>query len=96
MPRARKPSDTIALQVRMPEKLRRHLASEAEKAKRSLNSEILWRLGQTFGEEWQRFIKGVEDKEREFQEFNEQLQQDPEFQKFIADAIAKWDREKEK
>jgi hypothetical protein len=50
MPTARKPSDIIALQVRLAESLRRKLATAAEKSGRSLNSEILWRLGQTFDE----------------------------------------------
>ena len=52
MPRVRKPTDPIALQVRMTDGLRRKLVSAAEKNARSLNSEILWRLGQTFDEEW--------------------------------------------
>lgn len=44
-------SKPIALQVRMTEGLRRKLASAAEKNGRSLNAEILWRLGQTFEKE---------------------------------------------
>ena len=46
-----KPNDPIALQVRMTEGLRRKLAGAAEKNGRSLNAEILWRLGQTFEKE---------------------------------------------
>jgi Arc-like DNA binding domain len=46
-----KPNDAIALQVRMTEGLRRKLASAAEKNGRSLNAEILWRLGQTLEKE---------------------------------------------
>jgi len=46
-----KPNDPIALQVRMTEGLRRKLASAAEKNGRSLNAEILWRLGQTLEKE---------------------------------------------
>jgi hypothetical protein len=46
-----KPSDPIALQVRMTEGLRRKLAGAAEKNGRSLNAEILWRLGQTLEKE---------------------------------------------
>jgi len=42
-----KPNDPIALQVRMTEGLRRKLAGAAQKNGRSLNAEILWRLGQT-------------------------------------------------
>jgi hypothetical protein len=87
MARKRKPTETVALQVRMPEALRQRLATEAEKANRSLNSEVLWRLGQTFGEEWQRFIAGVEERERGEEEHRkkmvEQLLQDPEFMAMI-------------
>ncbi|HXW29765.1 MAG TPA: Arc family DNA-binding protein [Xanthobacteraceae bacterium] len=95
MAKKRADDEVVSFKFRLPERLRRKLEAEAEKAGRSMNTELLWRLGHTFGEEWQRFIARVEDKERERHEFNEQLQQDPEFQKFIADAIAKWDREKE-
>ncbi len=95
MARKRKPTDTVALQVRMPEALRQQLAAEAEKANRSLNSEVLWRLGQTFGEEWQRFITGVEEREKREQELHqkrvERLLQDPEFMAAI-DRLAKEDR----
>jgi hypothetical protein len=42
---------TVALQVRLPDALRRKLAAEAEKSQRSLNSEIVWRLGQSLGAE---------------------------------------------
>jgi hypothetical protein len=47
----RKSDDPIALQVRMTEGLRAKLAKAAEQNGRSLNAEILWRLGQTFPEE---------------------------------------------
>ena len=83
MARKRKPADTVALQVRMPEALRQQLAAEAEKANRSLNSEVLWRLGQTFGEEWQRFIAGVEEREKREKELREQLFQDPTYKDFV-------------
>jgi Arc-like DNA binding domain len=39
---------TVNLQVRLPEALRRKLAEEAETNKRSLNSEVVWRLEQSF------------------------------------------------
>ena len=44
----RKSDDQIALQVRMTEGLRYKLAKAAEENGRSLNAEILWRLGQSF------------------------------------------------
>jgi hypothetical protein len=48
---SRKSDDPIALQVRMTEGLRAKLAKAAEQNGRSLNAEILWRLGQTFPED---------------------------------------------
>jgi translation initiation factor 2 alpha subunit (eIF-2alpha) len=86
---ARKGTDTVNLRLRMPEALRKTLASEAEKANRSLNSEILWRLGQTFGEQWQRFIAGMEEQERTEQERLDRMMQDPKLQKALREIIAK-------
>jgi hypothetical protein len=44
---ARKPTDTIKLQLRFHEALRRRLAQEAKKHDRSLNAEIVHRLEQS-------------------------------------------------
>jgi predicted nucleic acid-binding Zn-ribbon protein len=46
----KKPSDPIALQVRMTEGLRRRLAKAAEEQGRSLNAEIVQRLDKSFEE----------------------------------------------
>jgi Arc-like DNA binding domain len=86
---ARKGTDTVNLRLRMPEALRQHLATEAEEANRSLNSEILWRLGQTFSKRWQEFIAGMEEQERTEQERRDQLMQDPKFQKSLSEIIAR-------
>jgi hypothetical protein len=88
MARKRKPDDPIALQVRMVEGLRAKLADAAEKNGRSLNSEILWRLGQTFDEEWGRLTAQMEDREKRDQDLLEQFRQDPEKQKALAELIA--------
>jgi hypothetical protein len=57
MPRKPKPDDPIALQVRMTEELRARLAESAQANGRSMNSEILWRLGQSFGSnKWARDV----------------------------------------
>jgi hypothetical protein len=53
----RKPTDTVNLRIRLPEGLRKLLATEAERNKRSLNSEIVWRLGETLGPEGDFYIK---------------------------------------
>jgi Arc-like DNA binding domain len=89
MARSRKATDTINLRLRMPEALRKTLAIEAAKAARSLNAEILWRLGLTLGEQWQEFIAGMEEQERTEQERRDQLMQDPKFQKSLGEIIAK-------
>jgi translation initiation factor 2 alpha subunit (eIF-2alpha) len=89
MARKRKPDDPIALQVRMVEGLRAKLVNAAEKNGRSLNSEILWRLGQTFDEEWGRLTTRMEDRDRRDQELLERFRQDPAMQKSLAEIIAK-------
>ena len=85
---ARKATDTVNLRLRMPSALHGELTSAAEKAHRSLNSEILWRVGQTFGEEWQRFIAGQEELERQKEENLERIMQDPKVQQSLKRAIA--------
>jgi hypothetical protein len=84
----RKPDDTVNLRLRLPEALRQKLETEANAAERSLNSEILWRLGRTFSEEWRDFIAWVEEKEKEAEELRAQVAQSPEFQKIVRDIIA--------
>jgi hypothetical protein len=48
---ARKPTDTIKLNLRFPEALRRQLEREAKKARRSLNTEIVERLYRSLRQE---------------------------------------------
>jgi hypothetical protein len=86
---ARRGTDTVNLRLRMPEALRKTLAMEAEKANRSLNSEILWRLGRTLSEQWREFIAGMEEQERTEQERRDQLMQDPKFQKSLSEIVAR-------
>jgi hypothetical protein len=85
---ARKLADTIALQVRMTEALRRKLASAAEKNARSLNSEILWRLGQTLDEEGQQAVAEIEDQEKRDEELLERFAHSPALKKVVDDLIA--------
>ncbi len=82
--------EVISFKLRMPEGLRQKIEAEAKAAERSMNSEILWRLGQTFGEEWQRFIAGVEERERSEQERYDQMMQDPKMQKTLREVFAKY------
>jgi Arc-like DNA binding domain len=89
----RKDTDVVNLRLRLPEALRKQLDVAAEKSDRSLNSEILWRLGQTFGKEWMEFVGEMERQERNDQEFLERFMNNPEarakLQKIIADYVAK-------
>jgi hypothetical protein len=47
----RKPTDVVNIKIRCLEALRARLESEAKKNCRSLNGEIVYRLGLTFGKE---------------------------------------------
>jgi hypothetical protein len=90
----RKLTDTVALQVRLPEGLRRKLAAEAEKSERSLNGEILWRLGQTLTEEWQEFIGGMGKIETDRQDFIDRMMENPEFREKLSKLVAEMPRKK--
>lgn len=47
----RKPTDIRQLKLRLPEAMRRKLERASDKSGRSLNNEVLWRLGQSFATE---------------------------------------------
>ena len=47
----RKPTDIVNLKVRLTEQLRARLEQDAKKNNRSLNKEIVHRLGLTYGEQ---------------------------------------------
>jgi hypothetical protein len=93
MAKKKRVDEVISFKLRMPEGLRQKIEAEAEKANRSMNSEILWRLGQTFGQEWQEFLSRVEAKEKTKQEqiqaLTKSLIETPEVQEIIAELIAK-------
>ena len=84
---ARKPSETINLRVRMPEALRTTIAVEAAKAGRSLNAEILHRLGLTLGEQWERFAAGIEEEERSDNELLNRALENPKLQETLRNII---------
>jgi Arc-like DNA binding dprotein len=84
MARTRKLHEAVHLQVRMAEALRRKLANAAEENSRSLNAEILWRLGQTFGEDWQRYMARFEERERAARQLS------PELEKYVAEIVEKY------
>jgi translation initiation factor 2 alpha subunit (eIF-2alpha) len=73
----RKETEMVNLRLRLPEGLRKQLDVAAEKSNRSLNSEILWRLGQTFGKEWLEFIGEIEQQERNEKEVLDRLMNNP-------------------
>lgn len=90
MARTKKAADTVNLRLRLPEALRLKLVSEADRNKRSINSEILYRLDQTFGEEFLRFITHQEERERSDQELLDKFRQDPRAQATMRDLIEKY------
>jgi Arc-like DNA binding domain len=89
MARKRHPTEIVALQVRLTEALRKELADEAEKNKRSLNSEILWRLGQTLDARWQEYISIIDKQHQDEQEMLARLRADPEHRKLLENLITK-------
>jgi len=89
MAKKKRIDEMISFKLRMPEGVRQKVEAAAEKAERSMNSEILYRLGQTFGEEWQRFIAGVEEKEKTEKERLEQVLANPKVQKALNEIIDK-------
>jgi hypothetical protein len=71
MPKKRKPGDIINLKLRFTEALRARIEQEAKKNQRSLNGEIVYRLGTTFGAEGAELAAQYENRE---QELKDQLQ----------------------
>lgn len=51
MARKRSATDTVSLKIRFTEAMRARIEQEAKKNQRSLNGEIVYRLGTTFGAE---------------------------------------------
>ena len=79
----RKDTDVVNLRLRLPEALRKQLDVAAEKSNRSLNSEILWRLGQTFGKEWMEFVGEMEQRERDDKETLDRLMNNPQLRQTL-------------
>jgi hypothetical protein len=65
--------DPVNLRLRMPEVLRRRLASEAKANERSLNSEIVYRLGQSLGPAGVEMVKMHETAEQNTRRVLEQI-----------------------
>jgi Arc-like DNA binding domain len=51
IPMARKPTDTVQLKLRFPERLRRRIEQAGERNKQSMNAEIIERLERSFEKE---------------------------------------------
>lgn len=63
----RKPTDIVNIKVRCIEALRARLEHEAKKNQRSLNGEIVYRLGASFGEEGVALAGQFAEAEKEIQ-----------------------------
>jgi hypothetical protein len=85
----RKPSDVVALQVRLPEAMRKQIAADAERNKRSLNGEILWRLSQTMDSRWTEYVTELERQAQADAEFIERMRANPETRALLQELIAK-------
>lgn len=56
----RKKKDATSFNLRLPRKLLERIGQATEHSMRSLNSEMVWRLEQTFSERWERFVRDEE------------------------------------
>lgn len=65
MAKKRKPDDMVDMKVRFQEAFRARLEQEAKKNNRSINGEIVYRLGTTFGAEGVALAGEFEKHERE-------------------------------
>jgi hypothetical protein len=83
--------EIVHLKLRLPEHMRKQLADAAEAADRSMNSEIISRLGWSFSPEWQQFISAVEERERKVAQAREEalneLLKDPQFQENLSNRV---------
>jgi hypothetical protein len=61
----RRPTDLVNLKVRFTEAMRKRIEQEAKKNQRSLNGEIVYRLGVSFGEEGVALAAQFEEAEKE-------------------------------
>lgn len=61
----RKSTDIVSLKVRLTEALRARLETDAKKANRSLNREIVYRLGLSYGAEGVALAEQFEEHEKE-------------------------------
>jgi hypothetical protein len=89
MPRPRKPHDIVALQLRLPVAMRDQIAAEAERNKRSLNSEILFRLSETMDNRWTDYVAALERQAQSDAEFIERMRANPESRALLEHLITK-------
>jgi hypothetical protein len=77
MARKRNPDDIVSLKVRFTEAMRARIEQEAKANQRSLNGEIVYRLGMTFGKEGVALATQFDEAEKQIkktlQEIVEQL-----------------------
>jgi predicted Ser/Thr protein kinase len=80
----RKPTDIVSLKIRFTEAMRTRIEQEAKKANRSLNGEMVYRLGLTFGAEGVELANQFEEAEKEMMKAVREA-----MQRILADTKAK-------
>jgi hypothetical protein len=73
----------------MPPGLYEQVTVAAEAAGRSMNSEILHRLGGTFDVRWQEYIAKLDERERREREALELWQNDPAWKEWVRENLPK-------
>jgi hypothetical protein len=68
-------SDIVNLKLRFPEAMRQRIEQEAKRNNRSLNGEIVYRLGTTFGEEGVALVDQYEMAQKEIKRLLEEIVQ---------------------
>jgi hypothetical protein len=84
---SKNPNAIVSVRVRMTQALREQLTAEGEAAGRSFNAEVLYRLGETLGEQWKEYVAELELRERAEREWMEKQRNDPKVQEWLRGAV---------
>jgi hypothetical protein len=88
---ARPKTDFKNFRLRLPPDMYQQITDAAEIAGRSMNTEIIYRLGETLDPRWQEYVAAIEEEERLAQESMERLRQNPRLMEQVRKLIAEAD-----